>query len=216
MRSRHLHAALLKSAFEMHPYSPGEMAGYGGLAGGLLGAGTGALTGLIGTESGSPERRKAMARRALIGLLAGGGIGAATGGIASANARGNMLDTFDQKAMESAEFNPLKLLIVQQLAQQTDKAPFQRVLENPEMLDVPVAKKTHDMISQALKETKMSPMSTGRILVGQNPLLLHSGMNKELMDSFNKTPTNVNAEKGDVNAAWNVIKSLGLVPNAKK
>lgn len=66
---------------DYRPFSPSNSAIWGASLGGLGGGVLGALDGLSGTRSGTPERKKAITNRALIGALAGAGLGGAGGGL---------------------------------------------------------------------------------------------------------------------------------------
>ncbi len=97
-----LEAALIKQAF-IPLFNPGLMAVESGAVGGLVGGGLGALTGMIGTKTDTPERRKAMIRRGLIGMLLGGGIGATTGGVTGAVARHSFLNQLTDDVYKDPE-----------------------------------------------------------------------------------------------------------------
>ena len=207
MSTQLLHAALIKAAFEMRPYNPGEMAAYGGLAGSALGAAGGALTGMIGTEAGSKDRRKAMLRRGVIGLLAGGGLGAAAGGMTAAARRNEIVDE-----MEPVGAAALQMVIHGQLANQKNRGGYEKLLQDPAVLNTPTGVAAREMFSDPLSQMRFRPMTSLRIMAGDNPRMPSNGMLEEFQNAAKKHEASFSDGKALTNKAWDIIKHLKLQP----
>lgn len=207
-----LHAAFLKTAFDLHPYDATQMAGLGGLAGGVAGGGIGALTGLIGTKSGTPARRKAMLLRSIIGALGGAGIGAAGAHMASHSATDALMDDSEPQVRESVM--PARLLAMGQLAQQ-EASPksvenFRRLASDPTLMDKTILNGLFNTQKELFPQIKMSPSSTLRILLGKQPLRNSSGMRDEFLRNSEAAMPDPSSKI--MNIVWDAIKQHGLAP----
>lgn len=198
MKPQLLTAALLKAAFDIHPLRTGEMAGYGAALGGLAGGGIGAAAGLIGTESGSPERRKAMLQRGLMGLLAGAGVG----GVGGLHVSGGLRDSYDKEYVPAKALSMpfIEMLAAQQMSQAGLKMPSS---EGDGM-------RLKNLLSGAMDQTYGNQMQKVRVPAGALlGGLFNSGVSgaRTAIDK-NFSPSDAQSSDGSqgINLVWDAIK----------